>query len=220
MVKRVLGLALLLALQTACSTLATLHGARTLEPGTVQVGVAASLQHGNNPLATTLAFFPQLELAARYGVREDLDVGMRAFLFGVGGDMRYRFFRSERLDFATAPGVTLFYIPTVGGSAELRSPVLGELQLGEYFSVAGGPALVLRDQWNTLKLADERGLQSRVDVYAGGGGRLEFHGWPIVLGFTLDLYAQPARSAGLAWSAGVDLALRNKKKEEPEPPEG
>jgi hypothetical protein len=54
-------------------------------------------------------------------------------------------------------------------------------------------------------------------VYAGAGGRLEFHGWPIVLGLSTDLYAQPARAAGLAWSAGVDLSLRNqKKKDEPQ----
>jgi hypothetical protein len=214
MVNRLCAVALLLGLQTACSTLATLHGARTLEPGEVQVGVAASVQHGNNPLATVLPFFPQLELAGRYGIRQDLDMGLRVFLFGGGGDLRYRFFRSERFDLAVAPATAFFYLPTLGGSAELRAPVLGEVQLGKHLSVGGGPSLVLRDQWNRVKVGGDSGLQSRVDVYAGAGGRLEFHGWPIVLGFTTDLYAQPARAAGLAWSAGVDLALRNPKKKE------
>ncbi|MEQ1572474.1 MAG: hypothetical protein ABMA64_43035 [Myxococcota bacterium] len=201
-----------------CSSLATLHGARTLDPGEVQVGVAASVQHGNNPLTSELAFLPQLELAARVGVDEDVDVGMRAYLVGAGGDVRYRFHHSDTFDLATAPGLDLFYLPTVGGSAQLRTPVLGEWIVSRSFSVGGGPALLLRDQWNRVKVEGETGTSARLDVFLGGGGRLQVLAGPVVFGAALDVYAQPARRAGPAWSAGVDLALRTPPKRPPPPP--
>ena len=212
-------LATALALATACSTLSTLHGARTLDPHESQVGFALSVQHGASPLGNVLAL-PQVEVAARYGVKPDVDVGFRVYLLGVGADVRYRFFSSEKLDLATAPGIDTFWIPGAGGaagqgSAELRAPVLAEVQLGRAFSIGGGPALLLRDQWNSVTAGDVHGLQSRVDVYAGGGARVELHGKRVALGVSSDVYGQPSRSSGAAWSIGLDLSFRHPKHHKP-----
>jgi hypothetical protein len=201
-----------------CSTLATVHGARTLAPGEVEAGVAISLQKSANPVGSSLAFTPQVELVGRYGVADDVDVGLRAYLLGGGADVRYRFLSRGRWDFAVAPGLDLFYLPTLGGSMGLRTPVLGEVQLGDRMAVSGGPSLLLRDQWNRVALGDASGVQSRIDAFAGGGLRWEWHGKPVVFGVSGDLYAQPVRASGLAWSAGLDLGLRQPERaEEPAP---
>jgi hypothetical protein len=211
-VRRILGLATLVSLATACSTLSTLHGARTLEPHQTAVGFGISLQHASNPLGNVLPAFPQVELAVRWGLVPDVDVGFRAYLLGLGGDVRYRFYHDDRLDLAVAPGLDAFYFPSQGGSANLRAPLLGEVQLNRTFSLGGGPALMLRDQWNQVALGDAKGLTSRVDVYAGGGARIEAHGPYVAVGLSTDLYAQPARVAGLAWSAGVDLSFTHARR--------
>jgi hypothetical protein len=216
--RRVLLLAVVLALQTACSTLATMEGAKPLAKGQAQVGMGLSLQVGGNPISYAGVPLPQLELAGRVGVAEDVDVGLRLYLLGAAFDTRYRFWHRDRLHLAVAPGLSGFWIPAVGGtasgqgSAELRVPVTAEVDVAKWLSVSGAPRLLLRDQWNSVSFAGVgSGASSRLDVYTGFGARGELHVRRFVMGLSGDVFLQPARSGGLAWSVGLDFGLRGKK---------
>lgn len=199
-----------------CTTLSTLEGARTLEPGQLQVVGGLSLQRGGNPLSYAGIPIPQLEVAGRYGVAPDLDLGFRLYMLGLGTDVRYRFIHEGDLHVAVTPGLYGFWLPGAGsgqGSIEVRTPLTAEYELTEVVSVAGGPRLVLRNQWNSIDDPEiGRGSATRLDVFAGAGGRLELHPKRLVVGFGLDLYGQPTRYGGLSWSAGVDFGFRSRSR--------
>ncbi|MBN2800013.1 MAG: hypothetical protein JXX28_12790 [Deltaproteobacteria bacterium] len=208
--------AALLGAGTACSTLSTLHGARTLDPGQTQVGVALSVQQGGNALSNAGIPLPQTELALRVGLAEDVDVGARLYLLGAGMDARYRFYHQGRWHLAVDPGISGFWIPIGGlakqGSVETQVPVIAELELGDNSSWSLGPRVVLRDQFNGIDDdALGAGSVARLDVFAGAGTRLELRHRRLVLGVSGDLLGQPARHGGPAWSAGVDFSLKRPK---------
>lgn len=80
--------------------------ARTVDPGKLQVSLSPGVQ-GNN------AFIPQLELAARYGVTEQFDVGARLFLPGAEVDARFALLRAPSLkkgvDLTLAPSLAYVF---------------------------------------------------------------------------------------------------------------
>lgn len=203
-------IALLLALGTACSTLSTLHGAEPLAKGKHEFAVGMSLQTGSNSLSYAGVPIPQLEFAGRWGLGQDVDFGFRAWLLGAGFDARYRFWHDERHHLAIAPAIGGFYLPTVGGSVELHAPVLGQVDLARWAKLSGGPRVVMRDQINPVAMpSGDKGRIARIDVFAGGGARLELAlGRRAWIGFTTDVYAQPARHAIPGWSLGLDFAFR------------
>ncbi|MCA9491529.1 MAG: hypothetical protein KC621_16470 [Myxococcales bacterium] len=197
-------------LLAGCTTLSTLDGARTLSPGATQIAMAASLQEGANPVSATLIPLPQVELAARHGIAEDVDLGFRFYLLGMGADVRYRFLELHPLHVAVQPGLFTFALPLGGfqGSVEMRAPVTAEWELTDRWSVAAGTRVFLREQWNTVRLDGESGVASRLDSFLGGAGRFEYHVPKFTLGASVDVYGQPARSGGLAWSGGLDVQFR------------
>lgn len=214
---RLLVAAALLALGSACSTLARVNGARTLEPGQAVVAVSGSLQQGSNPLSAGILPLPQGEVALRLGVRPNLDVGARAYLVGAGVDVRYRFYQSGPWHLAVNPGLSAVVLPTRllgagGGSVDLRAPLIAELELNGWSSLAGGPTLVLRRQRNSFGEAalGGSGTLLRLDSYLGGGLRYELHPKQWVIGLNADVYAQPARHAGPAWAVGLDVGLKSR----------
>lgn len=199
-----------IGLLAGCTTLSTLDGARTLPPGATQLGLALSAQQGGNPLSATLVPLPQVEVAARHGVAEDVDLGFRFYLLGAGTDVRYRFLELHPLHVAVQPGVFAFGLPLGGfqGTLEMRAPVTGEVELSDRWSIAAGTRVFLRQQWNTVRLEDEVATASRLDSFVGGAARLEYHVPKFSLGTSFDAYAQPVRAAGLAWSGGLDVQFR------------
>jgi hypothetical protein len=206
----------LLVLLGGCTTLSTLDGARTLPPGATQWTVAASLQRGANPLSGSVIPLPQVEGVWRRGLAEDVDFGVRLYLLGVGTDARYRFLHEGPLHLAVQPGLFLFFLPTGGagsGSVEVRAPLTAEYELSDAWSVAGGGRVFLREQWNSTKLGEDRGVATRLDTNLGGALRLEYHTPRFGIGYSVDLYGQQARAAPLAWSTGIDFQFRKLGKE-------
>jgi hypothetical protein len=205
-----------LSVTLGCSTLATLDGARPLEPGAAQFGVGVSVQRGGTPLSYSGIPIPQVELAARFGIAPDVDFGLRAYLLGAAFDVRYRVWHRDRLHLAVAPGMAGLWIPGIAGAAgqgsvEWRVPVTGEVEAADWISIAGGPRFILRDQWNSVAFpsGDAKGLVGRLDVFAGGGARVELHGRALFVGFGGDVYVQPVRHGGVSWSVGSDFGFRS-----------
>jgi len=208
--------AMLSVLGAGCTTLATVEGARTLEPGVKQFTVPVSVQQGSGSLTNAGMPLPTFEFAMRAGVAEDVDVGLRLYLLGLGGDVRYRFYHRGPLHVAITPGLYGLWVPSgkAGqGSLEVRAPLTAEYELSRSFSVAGGPRVILRDQWNSIADPDlGSGAAGRLDVFSGAGARFEFHRPRFVWGIGTDLYAQPARRGGFAWSLGMDIGWRTKQR--------
>ena len=202
----------------ACSTLSTLDGARTLDPGVGQVGGAINVQSAASFITNEIPL-PQIELATRYGVADDVDIGARAWLLGAGFDVRYRFLQQGPWHVAVQPGLAAFVLPDTdlsgtepsgtglsGGSIDLRMPITAELELHRAWSVTGGPRLLHRVQWNSSAF-DSRPV-ARLDSYVGGGAGLRFQPRKLGVFVAGELLAQPVRRAGPAWTVGLGTDLR------------
>jgi hypothetical protein len=116
--------ALLGALVAGCSSVTTLSGARTLEPGQLEFVGALSVNQNTDPTSSALTASGQglpvgifADLGGRIGVVPNFDVGWRVYTAGVGGDARLRFYRDRRLHLAVAPGFV--------SSPSSRSPGVG-----------------------------------------------------------------------------------------------
>lgn len=200
---------LLPLLLAGCSTLSTLDGARTLEPGVGQVGGALNVQSGASFLTNELPL-PQVELATRYGLAEDLDVGARAWLLGVGMDLRYRFLQQGPWHVAVQPGLAAFALPAEDAlsisSVDLRLPVTAELELHRRWSLTGGPRVLHRVQVNGSAFGARP--VARLDSYVGAGTGLRWQPGQLGLFVAGELLAQPVRHAGPAWTVGLGGDLR------------
>jgi hypothetical protein len=198
--------ALLLAGATlfGCTTLSTLDGATTLDPGEVQLAAAGSLQVGSNSVSSaTWIPVPQADLAFRVGLRPNTDLGVRLYLGGVQGDLRYRFLQTRDWDFAVAPGVGGLALP-IGGVLDVRAPLRAERGFGRDHRLSAG----ITPMGRTTFAALGTGSTGHTELYLGGFVRAQWTVGPVFLGTSLDLMGQPSRGLPPAVSLGVDLALR------------
>ncbi len=198
----------LLGAGPACTTLATTHGARTLEPGQVQIQRALGVQTGGSFAGNAGIVIPQSQWILRVGLKPNLDLGARIYVAGLGTDLRYRFHQQGRWHFAIDPGFAILPIPA-SGAFEGRAPLLAEVDLHERFSLSFAAQAILRDAWTRIDSPElGKGSVGRLDTFAGGGIRAEYHSKRLMLGVSLDVAGQPARHAGLAWSGGFDASVR------------
>lgn len=194
-----LGLALAaLASVVGCTTLSTLDGARTLDPGQVQVAGAVSVQGGTNAISRATGIpVGQVELGARYGVVEHVDVGARVYVGGALVDVRYRFAERGPWDFAVAPGIGGLPAKRLG-RVDVRGPIRAQRPLGDHWDVTLGLTPAARF---TPGLGD-------VELLLGGAARVEYHRKRLVLGASLDVVGQPSLGVRPAYSAGIDVGWR------------
>ncbi len=188
----------------ACTTLSTLDGATTLDPGVVQVAAAGSLQVGSNSVSSaTWIPVPQADLAMRVGLRPNTDLGVRLYLGGVQADLRYRFLQTQGWDLAVAPGVGGLALP-IGGVLDVRAPLRAERGIGQGHRLSLG----LTPMGRTTFVALGTGSTGHLELYLGGFVRAQWALGPVFLGTSLDLMGQSSRGLPPAMSLGVDLALR------------
>ena len=190
----------------ACTTLHTVDGAKTLEPGQWQVGAAGSLQGKQNPTSTALGVpVGQGEVNLRVGLVEDVDIGTRLYIGGVYGDVRYRFAQPGQWDLAVAPGIGGLMLPVPSfpaGTLDLRTPVRAQRPLSNRWDLSLGVTPMARNSLGAF------------DVLLGTNARLEFHTPRFYLGFGGDVYSQPTYGFGTAWVAGMDMGIRTKSRAE------
>lgn len=195
---------MILSLLFACTTLSTLDGATTLDPGQIQVAVAGSVQSGSNSLSSaTLVPVPQGDLAFRVGLRPNTDLGVRLYVGGVQTDLRYRFLQTQDWDVAVAPGVGGLALP-FGGVLDVRAPLRAERGFGQANRLSFGVTPMGRTTFASLGT----GSTGHTELYLGGFVRAQWAVGPLYFGTSLDLMGQPSRGLPPAASLGVDLALR------------
>jgi hypothetical protein len=188
-----------------CMTLSTTHGAKTLEPNTWQFGVATSVQQ-NNPISASVGFpAPQMEISARYGLRQDVDIGTRIYLGGIFTDVRYQFWQNEEWTFAIAPGIGGVGLP-VGGIVDFRLPIRAQRSLGPNVDFVTGVVPVSQ---NTFVLVPDA-RENYMNNYFGSFVRFQFLLGSLQLGTTLDILDHSSRGIQPSWNVGMDVSFIRK----------
>lgn len=202
-------------LLAGCMTFSRVNGAKTLEPGQVEFGVAMGLRSADDPLVPVP--IPQGPVLVRVGLAPDLDLGLRGYVVGSGVDLRYRFFHRDRVHLAVNPGIGAVILPNLlnpaeVGGVEANLPLLGEIELGRRFSMSGGVHVTLRER---LSLSPNQATLGRLDVYGGAGVRGELRAGLFAFGAALDGLWAPTRHTGLpGWVIGVDSRIRTRSADE------
>jgi len=158
----------LLALASGCPSISTMGTARTVPEGTTQFYTAASYgsmkDTGVSDTGTpqTLAV-PGVELGARHGVNDWMEVGAKVFPVGAEVNAKFQIHRSATtdhgFDLAVSPALSVY--PYSGGVFGW-----GQLSLPVGFNVGGGNQLVLSPRAAYMKVFAPDG--SGEAFYAGG----------------------------------------------------
>ncbi len=151
-----------------CSTLGVPPGAIPTGMGQTHFTASASLQRGASPLSNALGLpLPQLEVAWRRGLAEDLDLGLRLYPVGALVDVRYRFLQAGGWSWAVTPGIGGVAIPIPGsafGNLDLHLPLSAERPLAHDRAIALSASAIARQNWVWLTVPD---------LGSGAGGRFE-----------------------------------------------
>lgn len=160
-----------LALLAGCPSVSSLTTARTITPGKFQLTVAPGFEGFSVTSKATkdnaAVGVPAIEFGGRYGFSEAMDVGFKAGMGGIGGDLKYQFVRSPTsdsgLDLALDPGLATNF-----GSLVLSVPLLVGFNFSGHQLVLG-PKLI--DQlWFASAVASDGSGSSSASVnvlYAG-----------------------------------------------------
>ncbi len=187
----------------SCTSVHTLNGSKTLEPDTWEFAVGTSVQN-NNYLSAALGIpVPQMVVAARYGLEENLDIGIQTYLGGGVLDFRTQFAEYNDWYFAIAPGIGGLY-GGVLGNVDLRLPIRVEKKLSSKWSTVFGVTPLTQHSFVWLPMANE----TLVQAYIGGSTRLVRHYEKINIGYSFDVLHNTGRSVLPSWSVGVDCSFK------------
>ncbi len=134
-------LVLAAALSSGCITSGNYHSAKVLEPGESSFGVTASVFSVGTPDGGRIAL-PNLipEITYHVGVADNLEIGGRVALgsLALGLDAKYRFYQSDSLHLAVAPGLDYQAAFVVQGITA-KLPVVATFDLSPNFGVNIAP---------------------------------------------------------------------------------
>ncbi len=147
-----------------CAGLNTFQTANTLGEGGLQVAVEPSVWGGAKGSAPYL--YPRLDVAARYGLRERMDVGFRLGSAGFELQSKFQMTRPDEVGFilSLAPSIGGFFVPVgtpSGASLHVSVPLL----MG--FGLSGGSQLVLGPKLVEWVVAGSDNAKGGHALYAG-----------------------------------------------------
>jgi hypothetical protein len=192
--KKILVLALGFAfVSSACFSTTSYHTAETLDKGVGEVGfgwgatqlesVSATEANGE-VVEADLSGVPSLpniipDILIRYGVADDVEVGVKLFTVGVAADVKWRFVHTDNLSLAIAPTFQHARPFLVLEENTGALPLMASVRLNKTFSVYGA-AKVFISQWSLPVSGDAGDEADEVlsDLQTGGFGG--------TLGVTID----------------------------------
>ncbi|MBO4351664.1 MAG: hypothetical protein J6A01_12070 [Proteobacteria bacterium] len=130
---------------TSCASLTTMQTAGVVPEGQVRWAIASTGTGGEGD--TKPSADPNFEAAVRYGIAENVDVGLKLDLLGAQVGAKYQFMRG---DFDAAVGIEAGYqwVRNAGTDdpsshvIQLQVPVLMEKHFNPYVGLAFGPKLL------------------------------------------------------------------------------
>jgi hypothetical protein len=232
--RTLLSTGLLLVAGSGCASLSTVHTAHALRPGETKITANTSLVGGGvpgltfgavdatreQPLSDLGVPIPQAELEVRHGFAPRFDAGLRVFLLGAGGDVKFQFLQREKWDAAFVPGVSGSYINFSNaevrrrfGEIDVSAPVLFGRHIGQNSSFVIGPKVQGRYTMNSVETPEVQGRGSRFIFLAGGTGVLNlWMGSHFSVPLELTVMRDWTESTGYAYSTGIGLALSTRTK--------
>jgi hypothetical protein len=165
---------------TGCASMSTMQTARTTEKGNVGYGFGAGVVNSEIPLGTldTLKISaPFLEVGARYGITDKLDVGAKITIIGTATvDVKYQFLGNKESKFASSVGLGGGYLSISSNDSKSKIydamlPIYFSYHPIDWFSLYFSPKYVFRI--NSYSAANnQKGLNSSHWYGATGGLRL------------------------------------------------
>ncbi len=205
---------------SSCITVGNVQKAETLGKGRFQFGLEpGAVAYTATNAGVTGGALPHVDLAARYGVSENVDLGARLGGSGIEFQGKFQFTRPEigsGLVGSVAPTIGGIFVAAAGASigiVNINLPVL----LGYHF--AGGSELVFGPRLHAVALLGSAPGGSGGGIVAGPGASLGF-AWQISEGFALMpevsfavpvLGAASASGAGSAAGFGAGVVVSNFK---------
>ena len=156
-------IALVLTFGAACMSTASYHTAQPIEPGTSQVGVAMEAEFYRIE-GETARLIAHPRVNGRYGIDEQLDIGVTAGHFGTSGDINFMVHGDDAVAVSLNPRVGVSNMMISEGSDSERETSVS-LVAGLLFDIAMGDAM-------TMTLGAKPGY-IRVTESFGGGSQSE-----------------------------------------------
>ena len=120
---------------SGCASMSSLQTARTTDKGKLGYGFGAGVVKSELPLEgvdTIDIGAPFLELSARYGIKDNLDVGAKITLIGTSViDAKYQFLGDKESKITGSAGLGLGYLSMTSGETESK---IFDIMLPMYFS--------------------------------------------------------------------------------------
>lgn len=169
---------------TGCLLAGNYHSAKTLEKGESSVGLifsATTYEHidddtGEVDRVQIPSLFP--ELTYHVGLNDNLEVGGRVGLFQLAleADIKYRFFRSDKLHLAVAPSMGAQSFIIISGTM-LRLPAIATYELADNVAITGA-VFGSTTRYSSIDGGDDSafGAFSGTLVSSGAAFNLEFSG--------------------------------------------
>lgn len=168
---------------------------------------------------------PGLGFHYRRGITDNADIGLTAYTFGIGGDLRYRFAEVAGFHFAVQPAVTGIVFPLGSinyGALDVGFPLRIERPLGKLFSVALSPGVIARQTFLSATTEEITTASDTFELYAGGGARGQIAFRRVHFGLSGNLYVDTQRATGLYGGIALDFGIKGRarasKPAEPSPP--
>jgi hypothetical protein len=172
-----------------CATMTTLQTAESLDKGEAVALVGGfisemKIDSVDEVFDSVYTWgYPDVEAAARYGVTDNFDIGIKAFVIGMQADGKYRFLNKDK--FSMAGDLAIGYTSVSSETDTTKyidfiPSVLLTAKLHKYFSITASPktlfGLIIGDETSInylfggtvgLKLGDKTSLIPEVGFFKG-----------------------------------------------------
>ena len=201
----VVSLSLLGALAvTGCFSLSSYHTARSIEPGTTEIGLAMEVLGVPDEEG---AFVTHPMLFARKGISEKMDIGIAAGHFGTNFDLNYMVVETDEFVLSVNPNLTVAMLTflSVDGldtAGSILTPglyVLGDIPVADTFTFTTGVKVA-------RYMSNEEGFTESLLLLGGSlGARIQFSSFHLFPEVNL---LTPAEFFGeFVWSLGLGIGL-------------
>ena len=142
-------LALIALMFSACASLSTMQTAAVVPEGEIRWAIAATGTGGDGAHVSASAE-PNFEASVRYGVAENVDIGLKLNLLGAQVGAKYQFLRGDfDLSLGLEAGYQWLYSRDTGGDPDdpsthlidIQLPLMMEYHFNPYVGLAFGPKL-------------------------------------------------------------------------------
>lgn len=179
-ISRITSVAIVVALFSSCASMSSMQTARVTNQGEVAFGVgggyvSTDIQLGEAETIEIAA--PLMEVTARYGITERLDVGAKLGIIGTAGlDAKYQFLGDRHSTLASSAGLGVYYLSLTSSSGDTESessivdlhiPVYLSVHPTDFFAFYAVPKFIVRRNNYSVNATSETASSNWMGVTTG-----------------------------------------------------